>query len=70
MEGFLQRAADGSAKGITRWYAVSHAAQCGRCGRFLDRLTETIDQLRESKEGVPDPEVTERLATGAWREEA
>ncbi len=70
MEGLLHQAADGSAKGVSRWYAFSHAARCGRCGRFLDRLTETIKQLRKAREEEPTPEALSRLAQGKWRSAA
>ena len=69
MEGLLNRAADGSSKGLARWYALSHAARCGRCGRFLARLRTTLEKLRTSKE-QPSQEVVERIASGPWREVA
>jgi len=68
METFLQGAADGSAKGILRWYAVSHAARCMRCGRYLERMSETVVHLKEAKAGEPSQEVMDRLASGKWRE--
>jgi hypothetical protein len=68
MEGMLNGAADGSAKGLRRWYAFSHAARCSRCGRYLRGLTETIARLRKGKAEEAPAEVMERLAAGAWRE--
>jgi len=69
MEGLLNKTADGSAKGIGRWYALAHAARCGRCGRFLARLEETLGRLRQIKQEEPKPDVLTRLAAGAWRNE-
>lgn len=69
MEGLLQQAADGSSKGFRRWYALSHAAKCSRCGKFLARLEETLGRLRGIKKEEPKPEVISRLAAGAWRNE-
>ena len=66
MEHFLQKTADGSANFFERWYAKSHANGCGRCNRFLDRLIETLGQLKKAKQ-EPDSNVMERLAKGSWR---
>jgi hypothetical protein len=69
MEGLLQRTADGSARGLARWYALAHAARCGRCARFLQRLEATLVRLRATKESDPPAAVQARLASGPWREE-
>ncbi len=62
METYLQQVADGSAKGWRRWYAVSHAARCGRCGTFLQRLKVSLDVLKNSKTTTPgDQEALERF---------
>ncbi|CAN5385421.1 hypothetical protein BH11ARM2_BH11ARM2_03800 [soil metagenome] len=61
MENFLQSTADGSANRLTRWYAMAHAARCGRCGRFLARLREMRSKIAESRETMPE-EAQERLA--------
>jgi hypothetical protein len=68
MENLLHQAADGSAKGWRKWYALSHAAQCGRCGRFLDRLRSTLAAVRSAKP-EPDSAALERLKAGKWKEE-
>lgn len=61
MENFLQSTADGSANRLTLWYAMAHAARCGRCGRFLTRLREMRSKIAESRETMPE-EAQERLA--------
>lgn len=66
MEGMLNRAADGSARGFTRWYALAHAARCGRCNRFLHALEEMLMRLRRGKEDPPK-DVIERLAEKVTR---
>ena len=72
MEGSLQRVADGTANPIVRLYALSHAARCGRCERFLDRMRATLDRLRSARDEAPasEADALARLAAGAWREEA
>lgn len=71
MERSLQRVADGTANPIVRLYALSHAARCGRCGRFLNRMRATLAHLRAARaEESPDPETLARLASGRWRDEA
>jgi len=69
MEGLLNKTADGSAKGLARWYALAHAARCGRCGRFLRRLEQMLGTLSSAKKEEPKPDVLSRLASGAWRQE-
>lgn len=68
METFLQGAADGRAKGLARWYALAHAARCGRCARYLDRLSETLGHLRQAKSSHENSEALRRLAAGSWRD--
>ncbi len=67
MEGMLQATANGSARGVVRWYAQAHAKQCDRCGCYLERMTETVEKLREAKDAEPSEEVIERLAAGIPR---
>lgn len=69
MEPLLQAAADGSAKGLGKWYAEKHAEGCDRCANYLATTKETIAELRAAKDLEPTPEVVERLATGEWRQE-
>lgn len=70
MEPLLQAAADGSAKGLGKWYAEAHAERCDRCSNYLARTKETIAELRAVREAEPTPDVVERLAKGEWRQEA
>ncbi len=69
MEQMLQMAADGRIRGLRRWYVLAHAASCGQCGRFLQRMRETIAQLRKSQPNSPDETTMERLKQGKWRDE-
>lgn len=61
MESLLQEVAEGSARGIRRWYAVAHAARCQRCGTFLQRMQFTIEALHRTKEAPQDEVVLDRL---------
>jgi hypothetical protein len=67
MESLLQEAADGSAKGWRRWYAVAHAARCTRCGTFLGRMQAMVKVLSETKDEPIPEDAKERLLAGAWR---
>lgn len=62
MVGFLNRASDGSARGLGAWYAAAHAARCGPCRRFLEQLIQNRRQLRESRESQVDQEAIQRLS--------
>ncbi len=69
MEALLQGVADGSLKGIRKWYAVAHATRCSHCGTFLARLRETLELLRAAKSVAPPPaDAMERMKRGAWAE--
>ena len=69
MEPLLQSTADGTSKGLGRWYALAHSARCGQCGRFLHRLEETLQKLRDSRAKADIPvDALARLKSGAWRE--
>ncbi|MBN9502641.1 MAG: hypothetical protein J0H02_12765 [Armatimonadetes bacterium] len=61
MEGLLNRAADGSSKGLARWYALAHAAHCSGCKKFLDNLTRMIEQMRREKQPPVDQGAVDRL---------
>ncbi len=61
MESLLQKTAEGSARGVSRWYALAHAARCPRCGRFLRSLRDMISRLRGQKEMPEEKEAVERL---------
>lgn len=61
MENALQQVADGSATGLKKAYVLLHAAQCTRCGNFLDRLRVTLETARDSREAETPDEAMERL---------
>jgi len=61
MEGLLNQAADGSSRGIRLWYAISHAARCHRCGLYLQRLREMLNQVKSSRAKEPSADVLSRL---------
>lgn len=67
MEKMLHEAADGTANPWRRWYALAHAARCPRCGRFLDRLRETLSHLRSVRNQPMPDDLTTRLKQGKWR---
>lgn len=67
MEKMLHETADGTANPWRRWYALAHAARCPRCGRFLDRLRETLARLREATQKPMPEDAAERLKGGKWR---
>ena len=73
MEGALQRVADGTANPLVRLYALSHAARCGRCDRFLDRMRVTLGHLRatgNAESATPEAAAAlDRLAAGGWQDE-
>ena len=68
MEHMLHDAADGTGRGLKLWYALHHSARCGRCGRFLARLRETLAAMTQVKE-TPADDAMARLRAGRWREE-
>ncbi|MBL8087241.1 MAG: hypothetical protein JNM85_04120 [Chthonomonas sp.] len=68
MEKMLHQAADGTGRGWQRWYALAHAARCPRCGRFLDRLRETLTQLRATRNRPMPEDLSARLKEGKWRD--
>ena len=62
MEAFLNREAEGSARGFARWYALAHAIRCTRCQKYLDALRAMIERLRSEKAKPMATEVKQRLA--------
>ena len=66
MESMLNRTADGTAPKWMRWYAQSHAAQCGRCGAFLKRVTSLLQQLRGLNPAETPCSVEEKLSAERW----
>jgi hypothetical protein len=67
MEELLQREADGSLHGLSRWYVLAHAARCEHCKTFLDRLRETLDRLHGLRQQPEASDALDRLRNGAWR---
>lgn len=62
MERFLNQTADGTAGKFAKWYALAHAARCGPCRRFLDRLVALQAVLKQAREqSEPSPDTIERL---------
>ena len=61
MEQMLNRAADGSSKGLILWLTLMHAARCNRCYAFLQAIRRQLVQLRHARTVEPAPDVLERL---------
>jgi hypothetical protein len=61
MEKLLHEAASNRSRGVTKWYTLTHAAKCGRCGRFLASLQAVGDKLRATREVETPTEIIERL---------
>ncbi len=62
MEKLLQETASGRTRGFRRWFTLSHAKGCGRCGRFLGSLQGMVGKLRTERTTEPAPDVLNRLA--------
>ena len=60
MEKLLNKEAEGSSRGIGRWFVLSHSLRCSRCGKYLAALRAMISRLREAK-SPPEPQVEKRL---------
>lgn len=61
MEGHLNRVADGTARGVTLWYTLSHVAHCPQCRRFLESLKAMIGKLRKARDQEPSQEAVSRM---------
>lgn len=61
MEGLLNHAAKGTGNRFIKWYALAHAARCGPCRRFLERLKIILDQLKASKAENPSDAKTDEM---------
>jgi hypothetical protein len=61
MENLLQQVADGSARGIRKYFALFHCAHCYHCGSFLKRMQALVSVLRNRKENVVPIEAMDRL---------
>lgn len=61
MENLLQQVADGSARGIRKYFALFHCAHCYHCGSFLKRMQSLISVMRDKKESVAPEAAMKRL---------
>lgn len=61
MENLLQQVADGSARGIRKYFALFHCAHCYHCGSFLKRMQALVSVLRDKKESVAPEAAMQRL---------
>jgi hypothetical protein len=61
MEGCLNHAAKGTGSRFARWYALAHAARCGPCRRFLEKLEKVLDELAHAKAANPTSEKVDDL---------
>lgn len=61
MEKLLQDAAASNSRGLARWYALAHAARCGKCGKFLASLQSMIGMLRSERNAQTDDDALARL---------
>ena len=61
MEALLQQVADGSIKGIKRYFALFHASHCYPCGSFLKRVQTMLSVVRDQKENVASEDTMARL---------
>jgi hypothetical protein len=61
MEALLQQVADGSAKGIRKYFALFHASHCYHCGSFLKRMRTLVSVMRDQKQNVAPDAAMERL---------
>jgi NADH:ubiquinone oxidoreductase subunit F (NADH-binding) len=53
MESCLNHAAKGTGSRFARWYALAHAARCGPCRKFLEKLEKVLDELAQAKAANP-----------------
>lgn len=61
MEALLQQVADGSIRGVKRYFALFHASHCYPCGSFLKRVKTMLSVVRDQKENVAPDETMARL---------
>ena len=55
MEALLQQVADGSLRGMKKYFTLFHASHCYHCGSFLKRIRTMVSVMRDRKENVaPD----------------
>ena len=61
MEALLQQVADGSLRGIKKYFTLFHASHCYPCGSFLKRIKTMVSVIRDQKENVAPEAAMERL---------
>ena len=61
MEALLQQVADGSLRGIKKYFTLFHASHCYHCGSFLKRIQTMVSVMRDRKENVAPDEAMDRL---------
>ena len=47
MRNWVSSLADGTLRGIARWYTQFHSSHCPRCGKALEALRSLRDRLRK-----------------------
>ena len=67
MRDAVSRMADGTLRGIARWYAELHVPRCPRCRQALQALRDLLHRLRHLDEG-PAANTPETLAPARWQE--
>lgn len=61
MENLLQGVADGSVRGVRKWFVLFHVTHCSHCGNFLKRLQTMLSVMHDQKENLPQDEALARL---------
>ena len=61
MEALLQQVADGSLRGMKKYFTLFHASHCYHCGSFLKRIRTMVSVMRDRKENVAPDEAMDRL---------
>ena len=61
MEHLLQGVADGSVKGLRKWFVLFHVTHCSHCGNFLKRLQTMLSVMHDKKDNLPPDEALARL---------
>lgn len=61
MGSFLNRFAEGKAKGLVLWFTRQHVKGCGPCRMLLDDLRENMFLLRQARSQI-DAKTMERLS--------
>ncbi|HVK05808.1 MAG TPA: hypothetical protein VM490_20220, partial [Armatimonadaceae bacterium] len=67
MRTFLSQLADGTARGLVRWYAERHVARCGHCSAALAGLRNLRTRLRAF--GIPPPPMQGSIPVPALTQE-